>query len=262
MTKKIFAIIVAVMLCLSVAVSASAYTWTYVYDPDYNLTDSEIAELHGYAESVEEDYGYSVIFCIVSDCEGMTCAEYAEDAYISFTDAENAIVFVHNTDEGVYDYYLAGGAAALDEALIDVMWNAYDTNDSYFGGLSSFYATAAEVIENIPPVVDTQTGDSETDNIETDNAETATKKADETAENKDDDKKGTVSPIWIPICLLIGLLIGFVIINSIASKNISVKMQKNATVYTREGSMVLTGSADNFLYSEVDRREKPKNDEK
>lgn len=257
MTKKIFAIIVAVMLCLSVAVSASADTMTYVYDPDYNLTDSEIAELHGYAESVEEDYGYSVIFCIVSDCGEMTCAEYAADAYISFTDAENAIVFVHNTDEGVYDYYLEGDAAALDEALIDIMWNAYASNDSYFGGLSSFYATAAEVIENMPPVVDTQTGDSETDN-----AETVTEKADETAENKDDGKKGTVSPIWIPICLLIGLLIGFVIINSIASKNISVKMQKNATVYTREGSMVLTGSADNFLYSEVDRREKPKSDEK
>ncbi len=257
MTKKIFAIIVAVMLCLSVAVSASADTMTYVYDPDYNLTDSEIAELHGYAESVEEDYGYSVIFCIVSDCGEMTCAEYAADAYISFTDAEDAIVFVHNTDEGVYDYYLEGDAAALDEALIDIMWNAYYSNDSYFGGLSSFYATAAEVIENMPPVVDTQTGDSETDN-----AETVTEKADETAENKDDGKKGTVSPIWIPICLLIGLLIGFVIINSIASKNISVKMQKNATVYTREGSMVLTGSADNFLYSEVDRREKPKSDEK
>lgn len=257
MTKKIFAIIVAVMLCLSAAVSASADTMTYVYDPDYNLTDSEIAELHGYAESVEEDYGYSVIFCIVSDCGEMTCAEYAEDACISFTDAENAIVFVHNTDEGVYDYYLEGDAAALDEALIDIMWNAYDANDSYFGGLSSFYATAAEVIENMPPVVDTQTGDSETDN-----AETVTEKADETAENKDDGKKGTVSPIWIPVCLLIGMLIGFVIINSIASKNISVKMQKNATVYTREGSMVLTGSADNFLYSEVDRREKPKNDEK
>ena len=257
MTKKIFAILIAATVCLSMALSASAYTSQYVYDPDYNLTDSEIAELHGYAESVEEDYGYSVIFCIVSDCGEMTCAEYAEDACISFTDAENAIVFVHNTDEGVYDYYLEGDAAALDEALIDIMWNAYDADDSYFGGLSSFYATAAEVIENMPPVVDTQTGDSETDN-----AETVTEKADETAENKDDGKKGTVSPIWIPVCLLIGMLIGFVIINSIASKNISVKMQKNATVYTREGSMVLTGSADNFLYSEVDRREKPKNDEK
>lgn len=257
MTKKIFAVIIAILICFSVTVFASADTMTYVYDPDYNLTDSEIAELHGYAESVEEDYGYSVIFCIVSDCGEMTCAEYAEDACISFTDAENAIVFVHNTDEGVYDYYLEGDAAALDEALIDIMWNAYDADDSYFGGLSSFYATAAEVIENMPPVVDTQTGDSETDN-----AETVTEKADETAENKDDGKKGTVSPIWIPICLAIGILIGFLIIKGIASKNISVKMQKNATVYTRSGSMTVTGRSDNFLYKEVEKRAKPKNNNK
>ena len=159
------------MLCLSMAVSASAYTDTYIYDSDFKLTASETAELENYASAIEEDYGYSVIFCIVSDCEGMSCSEYAEEACASFTDAENAVVFVHNTTEGVYDYYLAGRAAELDEALLGVMWNAYDSSESYFGGLSSFYATAAEVVESIPPVVDTQTGDSKTDNIEADGNE-------------------------------------------------------------------------------------------
>ena len=41
MIKKIFAIVVTVMLCLSMAVSASAYTDTYIYDSDFKLTASE-----------------------------------------------------------------------------------------------------------------------------------------------------------------------------------------------------------------------------
>lgn len=68
----------------------------------------------------------------------------------------------------------------------------------------------------------------------------------------------------IPIALVIGMILGFVIIGSIVSKNKSVRMQKNASVYTRAGSLVITGRADNFLYKNVERREKPKpqNDKK
>ena len=75
------------------------------------------------------------------------------------------------------------------------------------------------------------------------------------------EEKDGVSIIWLPVSLVIGLLVGFLIINGIASKNKSVKMQENATVYTRPGSMVITGSADNFLYNNVERREKPKQTE-
>lgn len=62
----------------------------------------------------------------------------------------------------------------------------------------------------------------------------------------------------IVICVIAGMAIGFIINFSIASKNKSVRMQRNASVYTRPGSMILTGSADNFLYSNVERRAKPK----
>ena len=66
----------------------------------------------------------------------------------------------------------------------------------------------------------------------------------------------------IVICIIAGMAIGFIINFSIASKNKSVRMQRNASVYTRPGSMVLTGSADNFLYSNIERRAKPKQNNK
>lgn len=62
--------------------------------------------------------------------------------------------------------------------------------------------------------------------------------------------------------LISGYVIGFLIIWSIASKNKSVRMQANATEYTRQGSLVITGRSDNFLYTDTQRTAKPKRDDK
>ena len=148
MTKKIFAILIAVMVCLSMALSASAYTSQYVYDPEYNLSDSELYELNNYAAGIENKSGYALIFCIISDNGGMTNEEYAEEAYYSYTDSENAVVFVHNVTEKVYNYYIAGDEKGIfSESVIDAMRVAYDTNESYYGGIMGFYAAAETALE-------------------------------------------------------------------------------------------------------------------
>jgi uncharacterized protein len=148
MTKKIFAILVAVILCLSMALSASAYTSQYVYDPEYNLSDSELYELNNYAAGIENKSGYALIFCIISDNGGMTNEEYAEEAYYSYTDSKDAVVFVHNETEKVYNYYIAGDEKGIfSEAVIDAMRVAYDTNESYYGGIMGFYAAAETALE-------------------------------------------------------------------------------------------------------------------
>lgn len=148
MTKKIFAILIAVMVCLSMALSASAYTSQYVYDPEYNLSDSELYELNNYAAGIENKSGYALIFCIISDNGGMTNEEYAEEAYYSYTDSKDAVVFVHNETEKVYNYYIAGDEKGIfSESVIDAMRVAYDTNESYYGGIMGFYAAAETALE-------------------------------------------------------------------------------------------------------------------
>lgn len=62
----------------------------------------------------------------------------------------------------------------------------------------------------------------------------------------------------IAICIIIGMAIGFIVMFSVASKNKSVRKQKNATVYTRPGSFGVTGSYDTFLYKNVDKTPKSK----
>lgn len=148
MTKKIFAILIAVILCLSMALSASAYTSQYVYDPEYNLSDSELYELNSYAAGIESRSGYALIFCIISDNGGMTNEEYAEEAYYSYTDSKDAVVFVHNETEKVYNYYIAGDEKGIfSESVIDAMRVAYDTNESYYGGIMGFYAAAETALD-------------------------------------------------------------------------------------------------------------------
>ena len=180
---------------------------------------------------------------IVDETDGMSDNEYAQQIYENNTDNENGIILLHNDAEKTYTVFSAGSVTEyLNDDAVESMRTAYDSNESYYGGITDYYKAAESLLAS---------GETASDNAET-----------ITTDDDTSDEKDGVGIIWIPVSLGIGLLIGFLIIKSIASKNKSVYMQKNATVYTRPGSMIITGSADNFLYSNVERREKPKQENK
>lgn len=249
MTKKIFATLIALIICLSSVISASAYTQEYVIDYADKLSSSEIEELDSFAEKLETAYGIAVLFCITEGTGDVTADEFASETYGDYTDNENGIIIVHDDLNKAYFTFTSGNADEyFSDAAVDSMIDAYDTNDSYYGGIYACYELAEEYLENGYSGGYVNDGEPVY--------------AGEADEPKTEKEKDGVSIIWLPVSLLIGLLVGFIIINSVASKNKSVKMQENATVYTRPGSMVITGSADNFLYNNVERRENPKQAEK
>lgn len=247
MAKKFLAIIIAALICVSFVFSASAYTQQYVIDYADKLSSSEIEELDLFAEKLESDYGVTVLFCITEGTGDVTADEFSSETYGDYTDNENGIIIVHDDWNKSYSVFTSGNAdEAFSDAAVDSMKDAYDLNESYYGGIYACYELAEEYLENGYSggyIYDEEPLNNDTDTI-----------------GASEEKDG-VSIIWLPVSLLIGLLVGFLIINGIASKNKSVKMQENATVYTRPGSMVITGSADNFLYNNVERREKPKQTE-
>ena len=150
MTKKIFAILVAVMVCLSMAVSASAYTQLYIYDHDYHLSEDEKYEIDLYGIDIERETGYAVIFGITSQTE-ISNDEYVEKVYTNNTDTVNGIAVLHNTEEMEYYYYIANDEKGVfNDDVIDAMITAYDTSDSYYGGLMGFYAAAETALESAP----------------------------------------------------------------------------------------------------------------
>ncbi len=250
MTKKIFAALLAVIICFSGVIFVSAYTQEYVIDYADKLASSEIEELNLFAEKIETVYGVAVLFCITEGTGDVSAAEFASETYCDYTDNENGLIIVHDDWSKTYSAFVSGRAdEAFTDAAVDSMTDAYDLNESYYGGIYACYELAAEYLEN------GYSGGYVYDEEEFVYA--GGEDGQETVKEKDG-----VSIIWLPVSILIGLLIGFIIVNSIASKNKSVKMQENATVYTRPGSMAITGSADNFLYKNLDRTEKPKQTQK
>lgn len=243
MTKKIFAILIALVMGFTFVVSASADTYMHVADNANKLSSSEHEELENIAIKLENAYGICVMICIADETTGMYDNAYAEWIYTGNTDNENGIILLHNDGENTYAVFTSGNADEMfDDETIAEMRDAYDSNDSYYGGIYDYYQVAEEYLEKA------YYGNDASDEPVITIGET--------------EEKDGVAFIWLPVSLGIGLLIGFLIINSIASKNKSVHMQKNATVYTRPGSMDITGSADNFLYSNVEKKEKPKQENK
>ena len=86
MTKKIIALLFAMLLCLSMMVSASAYTESYVVDNGNILNSSEISELNLQTQTIENKYGCAVMFCFTEDTEGLSTTDFCEEYYDDFTD--------------------------------------------------------------------------------------------------------------------------------------------------------------------------------
>ena len=239
MIKKILTIFLITAICICSSISASAYTEQYVFDYENALSYEELQELESTAEQFENEYGYCVMFCITDED---TKGNYAQNIYDTYTDNENGIIFVHNTESEMYHYYVTESASSTFDYI--KMQEAYDSNNSYFGGIQDYY----KATENMFVFDDTVFVDVETD--------TDTYTTGSTAVSSKNPAKTII------LCIVVGMAMGFIIILAIASKNKSVRMQTNATVYTRPGSFVVTGSYDNFLYKNLDKTPKPKQENK
>ncbi len=373
MTKKIFAILVAFVICFSIVLSASAYTETYVYDPDNHLTSSEISEINDYASYIESYTGVTVMFSITGQ-KDMSNDEFAYMAYDTNTDNDMGICVVHNTTDEKYFWYVTDEAQDLfTEAVVDDMLTSYDKCESYFDGIYAYFETAETYVEGVnipdnnnssteavteknenkpefvpvdrklPLVVDNagiipdaaekallercdmfaseyemevaivtvndfegKTSEAYADDfydyngygwgenddgmlvvykpgaegereiritthgrgsevffegiregIITDMIPLLTAEDHEGAftvylDRAEEQLKPGVSVIWLFVLMLAGAVIGLLITGSMTAKNKTVVSQKNAKVYTRQGSMNVTGRNDVFLYSRTD----------
>ncbi len=237
MIKKLLTIFLITSICICSSISVSAYTQQYVFDYENALSYDEVQELESTAQQIENEYGYCVMFCITDE---ETDENYAQNIYDTYTDNENGIIFVHDTESEMYHYYVTESAKSTFDFI--KMQDAYDSNNSYFGGIEDYYAVAENLLSYDNTVIEDVDTDVYTTGDETDSSKSPVK--------------------TIILCIAVGMAMGFIIIFAIASKNKSVRMQTNATVYTRPGSFVVTGSYDNFLYKNLDKTPKPKQENK
>lgn len=66
--------------------------------------------------------------------------------------------------------------------------------------------------------------------------------------------------LYIPLALIIGLILAFIILSVLKGRLKSVRRQATASDYVRKGSLNITESTDIFLYSKLSKRPRPQND--
>ena len=171
MKKRIISVVIALMMLLPFALTASADS-EHVFVFGSYLTDSEMSELEVYAQNIENNYGYCVMFGIIDSLDSdtyETTYDYAEAVYDSVGDKENGIVVIDNLGDNVYSVYLAGEAETVfTDANQDIIWKAYNDATSYYYGIVDYYEAVEDVISGNGAVNNNTTA------VETTKAETTT----------------------------------------------------------------------------------------
>lgn len=192
------------------------------------LTDEEEAYFLERCQTFTDEYKCEIAIVTINGIEGKTVQEYADDFY-----DYNGYGYGENKD-GILCVYLDGEEGQRNATLIT-------------------YGTAQENI-----------GDDEIEDILLAIAGSA-----KFGEFKDafdlyiDMSEEAVKPVpplfWLLICLAVGMVIGLIITNTMASKNYSVYKKETAADYVREGTLMITGRNDMFRNTRVNVTPKPKN---
>ncbi len=232
MNKRIISILIAIFLCFSLSIFASAQendrTLGLVEDYADLLTDSEESALAEKLEAFCDEYKMEIAVVTINDLEGQTARDFADDFY-----DYNGYGYGEN-DDGLLALYV-DGAEGEREIYITTHGKAIskisDADIDYITDRMIVYLSTGDYAWAFDTFVD------ETINT----------------------VKVSVSIIWIPLSLAIGIAIVFLVLKTIASANKSVVRKVDAKDYVRSGSMVVTGSYDNFLFNNVTRVARPKN---
>ena len=191
------------------------------------LTDEEEAYFLERCQAFTDEYKCEIAIVTITDLEGKTAQEYADDFY-----DYNGYGYGENKD-GLLCLYLDGEEGQRNATL----------------------TTSGTAQMNI--------GDDEIEDILLAIAGSA-----KFGEFKDafdwyiDLSEEAVKPVpplfWLLICLAVGMVIGLIITNSMASKNYSVHKKETAADYVREGTLMITGRNDIFRNTRVNVTPKPK----
>ena len=75
-------------------------------------------------------------------------------------------------------------------------------------------------------------------------------------------ESGGFDPMWIVIAIVIGLIISFITMMVHKSALKTVRSERAAANYIKQGSVDINVRRETYLYKKVDRREKPKDENK
>lgn len=251
MKKKISLFFVLLVLCFGMAAPAFAadgaedtngFAGVYyrLQDGSSILTEKERRELQTLLDEVSEQLKFDVTVATVGNLDGYTAQEYADNLYeyceFGYGSNKDGVLLLIAVSDREWSISTCGygitaftdeGIAYIGERMSDAL-----SEGNYAEACGIFIRLGRQF------VVQARDGD---------------------PFDKSDLPREPLSEAWIVISLAVGFAAAKLIVGSMKRRLTTVRAQTAAGSYVREGSMNLTGSSDVFLYNQLDRREKPKN---
>lgn len=234
MKKRLFALVLVLVLCVCTATVAFAAEEKTPCLLDYAqlLTDEEAAALETRLVAIAEKFNVEVAIVTMPTCEGKDHGAYAKSIYqecgYGLGENKDGILLLIDMDEenrGWYIYGKALGADAMTNSEIDAVGEDMtpDLKDGKYADAFDTFAERCE--ERIDIAINGEPFD----------------------------------PVWtLIVALVVALLLALIITGVMKGQLKSVRSQRAAANYVRQGSMNVTEAYEMFLYRTVDRREKPK----
>jgi uncharacterized protein len=206
------------------------------------LTSSEETELLSVLDEISERQQLDIIAVIVNSLEGKSPQTYADDFYdqhnYGFGSQKDGILLLVAME--TRDYYISTSGYAIHaftDAGIDHIGNtiADDLGDkNYVSALKNYAELCDDYITQAKEGAPYDTGNM---------------------------PKGDYDIMqYLLISLAIGLIVALIVTGVMKSKLKSVRFKSGAADYVKKGSFILTESRDIYLYRNVTRRAKPKNE--
>ncbi|MBE6811802.1 MAG: TPM domain-containing protein [Ruminococcaceae bacterium] len=159
MKKKLLLILCAVLLLCTTPVFATA-DHAHIYDETDLITSQNENICEALCASIEENYGYCVVFCLIPDTDGLVNVnQYCADIYANRVSAKNAVVCAYDLTKNLYGYYLAGDAQKyFTQETMDALFDLYTSALVPTNGVTAFITEVKRLLDTdfAEPVVVTE----------------------------------------------------------------------------------------------------------
>lgn len=244
MKKKISVFLMALFFCIAVVIPVSAESsLPRFWDEGGLLTEDEGKELKSKLDSISEKDKVDVAVAVVTSLEGKSVSVYADDFYDMNgygygAERDGILLLICLEDRDWYITTAGFGITAITDAGLEYLSGQFlpDLSDGkYMEAFTTYADLCDEFIEQAKTGSPYDTG-----NLP---------------------KKPFRAGMNLLISLAAGLIAAFIVTGSMKGQLKTVRRKAAAGNYVKNGSMHLTENQDFFLYSHVDRQEKPRDNQ-
>lgn len=257
MNKKIISFLFAFILCICMSLPAFAADNGFagendrVQDFSGVISQEDRDYLNNLYDEIAERQCVDVIICFTDSLDGMTTSEYAKNLYeennYGYGENKDGVMLLVSFEDN--DWYIATrgyGITAFTKSGIQYVGNQIkgDLSDGDYAEAAEYFARLCDEL-----LTDAKNGTPYNESFgATDDGDTGA---------------GSVlpPPMWILISIAVGVITALIVVGIMKGKLKTVKMQASANNYLKNGSLNITDSSDIFLYSNVTRTAKPKNND-